>query len=99
MSVLLLRFPALLLNFLMRGRCHQRNALSRRQSLATAFLFAAVFLLSYLALMLVKLKFVYLTLGANLRNVEVSHLFSAHIVHVLPFLIRLLDLFGCSANC
>ena len=91
MSVLLLRFLPLLLDFLVRGRGHLRNALSRRQSLAAAFLLAAVFLLSHLALMLVKLKLIYLALRANLRSVEVSHLFSAHIVHVLPFLIRLLD--------
>ena len=91
MSVLLLRFPALFLNFLVRGSGHQRYALSRRRSLAAAFLFATVFLLSHLALMLVKFKFIYLTLRSNLRSVEVSHLFSAHIVHVLPFLIRLLD--------
>ena len=91
MSVLLLSFPALFLNFLVGSRGHLRNALSRRQSLAAAFLFATVFLLGHLALVLVKLKFIYLTLSANLRGVEVSHLFSAHILHVLPFVIRLLD--------
>ena len=91
MSVLFLRFLALFLDFLVCRRGHQRNAFSLCQLLGAAFLFAAMFLLSHLALMLVKLKFVYLALRADLRRVEVSHLFSAHIVHVLPFLIRLLD--------
>ena len=91
MSVLLLRFFPLLLNFLVRGRGHLRHALSLRQSLAAAFLLAAVFLFSHLALMLVKLKFVYLTLSANLGRVEVSHLLSAHVLYVLPFINRLLD--------
>lgn len=96
MSVLLLRgtrlpFFPFLFDFLVRGCGYLRHALGLRQSLPAAFLFATVFLLSHLALMLVELKFVYLALRANLRSIEISHLLSAHILHVLPFLIRLLD--------
>ena len=96
MSALLLRgtrlpFLTFLLNLLVGSRDHLRHAFGFRHSLLAAFLFATVFLLGHLALMLVKLKFVYLALSANLRSIEVSHLFSAHIVHVLPIVIRLLD--------
>jgi hypothetical protein len=91
-----LRLFALLLNFFVSGRRHLRNPLGLRQALAAALLFTAVFLFGHLALMLVKLKFIYLALGANLGRVEVSHLFSAHIVHVLPFVIRLLDTANCA---
>jgi hypothetical protein len=75
----------------MGGSGHLCDALGLRHSLAAAFLFAAVFLFSHLALMLVKLKFVYLALSSNLGRVEVSHLLSAHFLSILPFVIRLLD--------
>ena len=116
MSVLLLfggilrgtrfRFFALFLNLFVGSRDHLRHALCLRESLAAASLFTTAFLLSHLALMLLKLKFVDLALRANLGSVEVSHLFSAHVVHVLPIVIRLLDSFvvmqtvvRCNANC
>jgi hypothetical protein len=61
------------------GRSYLRDSLGLRQFLTTAALFAGVFLFRHLTLMLVKLKFVYLTLSSNLGSVEVSHLFSAHL--------------------
>ena len=91
MSVLLLRFFPFLLYFLVGGCGHLRHALGLRQSLPATFLLANMLLFSHLALMLVELKFIYLPLRANLGRVEVSHLLSAHILHVLLFLIRLLD--------
>ena len=81
MSVLLLRllFFAFFLNFLVGGRRYLCDALGLGEFLATAFLLSAVFLFRHLALMLVELKFVYLTLSANLGSIEVSHLLSAHL--------------------
>ena len=75
----------------MGGRGHLRHALGLSQALASSALLTGVFLLSYLALMFLILKFVDRVSGANLGNIEVSHLLSAHIVLVLRFLIRLLD--------
>ena len=75
----------------MRGRGHLRYALGLSQALVASALLADVFLLSYLALMFLKLKFVDRVSGADFGNIEISHLFSAHFVLLLHFFIRLLD--------
>jgi hypothetical protein len=84
-------FFTLLLDLPMsRGR-DLRDSLGLRQPLATTPLLTRMLLLSHLALMFLVLKFVYRISCANLGHIQVSHLLSAHIVYVLPFVIRLLD--------
>src|SRR5882672_5022846 len=81
------RFRSFFLPFLLdlpMGRGHHlRHALRLRQSLGSASLLSMVFLFSHLALMFLVLKFVYLA-GADLGNLQVSHLLSAHFAPVLP---------------
>jgi hypothetical protein len=80
----------------MSGRRHLGYTFSLRQAFGDASLLAGVLLLGNLALMFLVLKLVYSVSGANLGNIKISHLLSAHIGSVLRFIVRLLP---CKANC